>query len=157
MKDDTLYQIKDELQLQFMFLKTAQGVFTAGPFCTCLFSQNDCLRVLTRLQLPLQLQRELNSYRAKYPLINEHSAISIVENVLKTTQLFTGNLVLETLDYTQLAMQPEATSMHLEYHAQIEQHYATEKNFMKAVQQGDAACAIECLRKQQQEFLAAKK
>lgn len=157
MKHHTLYQVKDELQMQFLLVKTDEGVFAAGPFCTCLFSKSDCLRILTRLQLPMQLQRELNSYRAKYPLLNEHTAIGIAENILKTAGLFSQALVLETLDYTQFEPQSETSALQINYRTQIEQHYAIEKTFMKAVQEGDTSLAIESLRKQQQEFLALKK
>ena len=82
MRSASIYHINDQLQIHYILLRASAGVLIIGPFCTRIFSMNDCIHLLRHLNLSINLHISLLAYRDQFPVLNEHQVINITRAFL---------------------------------------------------------------------------
>ncbi len=155
---NSIFHIKDQLQINFIIFKIKSDLIIIGPFCSHIFSRSDCIQLLKRLNLSINLHPSLLSYRDKFPILSVNEALNIVKS-------FINVLSDKTYDYKNLDfsiikdenIKSEENTLKKDYSQFIREHYSIEKSFMKSIETGDTENAILYLRHQQREFQSFKR
>lgn len=158
LQENTVFYIQDQLQINFiMFNWNAQCVIL-GPFCTHIFSRGDCIQLLKRLNLSINLYDSLLSYRDRFPLLSINDAFNITTSLIKV--ITDKEYRFQTVDYSAITeenIKSEENTLKQQYSQFIREHYAIEQQFMHSIEKGDAENAIIHLKYQQRGFQSFKR
>lgn len=160
MRSASIYHVNDQMQVHYLFLRAGVGILAIGPFCTGIFSMNDCIRLLRRLNLSINLHTSLLAYRDQFPVLHEHQIINIARAFLDALGEPADHWEVHEQEFTVASpgvLQVTENILEKDYSVFIKEHYATEKHFMDDVQAGNGREAIFHLREQQREFQSFKK
>lgn len=158
LKENTVFYIKDQLQINFIIFKINSDCIIIGPFCSHIFSRSDCIQLLKRLNLSINLHTSLLSYRDKFPILSINEALNIVKsfiNVVSNKTYEHKNLDFSVIKDENIKL--EENILKKDYSQFIREHYSIEKSFMKSIEAGDTQNAILYLRHQQREFQSFKR
>lgn len=156
--ENTIFFIKDQLQINFIIFKINSDCIIIGPFCSHIFSRSDCIQLLKRLNLSINLHTSLLSYRDKFPILSVNEALNIVKsfiNVISDKAYEYKNLDLSVIKDENIKL--EENILKKDYSQFIRDHYSIEKSFMQSIEVGDTENAILYLRHQQREFQSFKR
>lgn len=156
--ENTIFFIKDQLQINFIIFKINSDCIIIGPFCSHIFSRSDCIQLLKRLNLSINLHTSLLSYRDKFPILSVNEALNIVKsfiNVISYKAYEYKNLDLSVIKDENIKL--EENILKKDYSQFIRDHYSIEKSFMQSIEVGDTENAILYLRHQQREFQSFKR
>lgn len=160
LEPNTIYHINDQLQIHYILLLRHSKPMIIGPFCTRIFSTNDCIQLLRHLNLSINLYTSLLAYRDKFPVLGEHVIINIVKSFLDVVENKTSHwkiLNQEFIPASDIAIELKEHILKKDYSEFIREHYTIEKRFMEQIIAGDTSEALFYLRKQQREFQSFKK
>lgn len=71
MRDDTLYELSDELGTSIIFFRFADSVFLVGPYVKNTFHEPAVRALLLRHQMSASMILSIKLYYAKLPLLND--------------------------------------------------------------------------------------
>lgn len=153
MRPASIYHINDQLQIHYLLLRATAGILIIGPFCTRIFSMNDCIQLLRHLNLSINLHTSLLAYRDQFPVLNEHQVINITRSFLDAIGEPAEEWAVREQEFaitSQNVLQETENILEKDHSAFIKAHYATEKQFMDDVLAGNDREAIFHLREQRE-------
>lgn len=161
MKAGHLYLMTDRFQVQFVMALLEGTPLVFGPFCSLIWTLQDCHGFLRHLDMPGLKPEELLAYRSRFTVISEREALHIVQSCLRLLDPGSETWDTVSLDY---GNPPRATDQRVEhaplrvnYSELIQERYQIEQQLISDIESGNAHAAILKLRKLQQDVDFLKK
>ena len=162
MEADKFYYITDRFQVQYIMLRLGDIPIAVGPFCTLIWTEQDCVKYLHRMAITEISARELLAYRSRFPVINERESMHIVQSCIRLFDPSAETWPVAEIDHCHSEIaekQHEKTGAPLRknYSELINERYQVEQRFVSDIEEGNAHSAILNLRKMQQDVEFLKK
>ena len=161
MEAGNLYLITDRFQVQFVTALLEGTHIVIGPFCSLIWTLQDCQGYLRRLDMPQLKPEELLAYRSRFTVISEREALHIAQSCLRLLDPGSETWDTVNLDYgnpTRAADQRvEHAPLRVNYSELIQERYQIEQQLISDIESGNAHAAILNLRKLQQDVDFLKK
>lgn len=161
MKAGRLYLITDRFQVQFVMALLEGTPLVFGPFCSLIWTLQDCQGYLRHLDMPGLKPEELLAYRSRFTVISEREALHIVQSCLRLLDPGSETWDTVSLDYgnpTRATDQRvEHAPLRVNYSELIQERYQIEQQLISDIESGNAHAAILNLRKLQRDVDFLKK
>ena len=156
-----IYYITERFQVQYIFVRMEDIPVVFGPFCSLIWTEQDCLRYLHRMNITEVLPTDLLAYRSRFTVINDREVLHIVHSCTHLIDPAKETWDIIELDYCSQALSAQqaeaAAPLRTNYAELIKERYLTEQRLMRNVEKGDAHGAILALRALQQDVDFLKK
>ena len=161
MKAGSLYLITDRFQVQFVMALLEGTPLVIGPFCSLIWTLQDCRGYLRRLDIPHLKPEELLAYRSRFTVISEREALHIAQSCIRLLDPASETWDTIRLDYGNpsptVEQRVEHAPLRVNYSELIQERYQIEQQLISDIESGNAHAAIMNLRKLQRDVDFLKK
>ena len=156
-----IYYITDQFQVQYIMALLEGVPIAVGPFCSLIWTEQECVEYLRRMDISDIRPKELLAYRSRITVINEREALHIVQSCIRLFDPAAETWdVVEIDDFGQTPgpeKRVESAPLRMNYSELIQERYQIEQRFISEIEDGNAHGAIKSLRKLQQDVDFLKK
>lgn len=161
MQAGNLYLVTDRFQVQFVIARLEGTPVVIGPFCSLIWTLQDCRGYLRRLDIPHLKPEELLAYRSRFTVISEREALHIAQSCIRLLDPASETWDTIRLDYGSPSPTAEQRVEHaplrVNYSELIQERYQIEQQLISDIESGNAHAAIMNLRKLQRDVDFLKK
>ncbi len=153
-----ILSLTDLFRVRYLFLFLGEIPVEIGPFCTELFSQQDCQILLQRTGIRDITAQDLQVLRGTYPVYAESDMIHLAHSLARSLGLAGTLASVHRVDLgDDRPEQPQDVISRRLYAEMISERYQIEAAFMEHIRQGNANAAIQSWRQLHQAVAYAKK
>ncbi|MCH5286702.1 MAG: helix-turn-helix domain-containing protein [Christensenellaceae bacterium] len=161
MQAGNLYLVTDRFQVQFVIARLEGTPVVIGPFCSLIWTLQDCRGYLRRLDISHLKPEELLAYRSRFTVISEREALHIAQSCIRLLDPASEKWDTIRLDYGSPSPTAEQRVEHaplrVNYSELIQERYQIEQQLISDIESGNAHAAIMNLRKLQRDVDFLKK
>lgn len=161
MEAGRIYYITDWFQVQYILVRIENVPVVFGPFCSLIWTRQDCVTYLNRMGISEIRPMALLAYRSRFAVINEREALHIVQSCIRLFDPSSETWSIMEIDYGNQAppvkQRVDHAPLRMNYSELIQERYQIEQRFISDIENGNAHAAIMNLRKLQQDVDFLKK
>ena len=161
MESERIYYITDGFQVQYILARIENIPVIFGPFCSLIWTRQDCITYLHRMGISDIKPMALLAYRSRFTVINEREALHIVQSCIRLFDPAAEKWGVTEIDHSgqtvSAAQRVESAPLRMNYSELIQERYHIEQRLISEIESGNAHAAIMDLRKLQQDVDFLKK
>ena len=161
MESEQIYFITDGFQVQYILARIENIPVAFGPFCSLIWTRQDCSTYLQRMGISDIKPMALLAYRSRFTVINEREALHIVQSCIRLFDPTAEKWSVVEIDHSSqmasAAQHVEGAPLRMNYSQLIQERYHIEQRLISEIESGNAHAAIMDLRKLQQDVDFLKK
>lgn len=161
MEPERIYYITDGFQVQYILARIENVPVIFGPFCSLIWTRQDCITYLHRMGISDIKPMALLAYRSRFTVINEREALHIVQSCIRLFDPAAEKWGVTEIDHSgqmaSAAQRVESAPLRMNYSELIQERYHIEQRLISEIESGNAHAAIMDLRKLQQDVDFLKK
>lgn len=161
MESERIYYITDGFQVQYILARIENVPVIFGPFCSLIWTRQDCITYLHRMGISDIKPMALLAYRSRFTVINEREALHIVQSCIRLFDPAAEKWGVTEIDHSSqmvsAAQRVESAPLRMNYSELIQERYHIEQRLISEIESGNAHAAIMDLRKLQQDVDFLKK
>ena len=161
MESGRIYYVTDGFQVQYILARIKNIPVMFGPFCSLIWTRQDCITYLQRMCISDIKPMALLAYRSRFTVINEREALHIVQSCIRLFEPAAETWSVVEIDHSSqmasTAQRVESAPLRMNYSELIQERYRIEQRLISEIENGNAHAAIMDLRKLQQDVDFLKK